>query len=278
MQHFSADRGYVVLARDIPDHQREAAANLAISLVPQSSLDTLDSQYEPLPESLRIGTADAYLKLEENLLQLPDILTPLLNYRNTTFWYQTTPRAMTQAIALTRRLSEKIDLSHRYHKALLLDIISLFSLSTIAVGSEILRLGTENILDSVRALTFGGAEGIMRRQQIIRRFEDILQKISYQAPLQLSDATMFELDPPYLRSIADILTRILARPVGSAEIPRYLRIRLMQGILYDDWNIERAFGDQYSQLSDKLATDLAITFLRSCGFDLEAARRLGFQV
>ena len=278
MQHFGADRGYVVLARDIPDHQREAAANLAISLVPQSSLDTLDSQYESLPVGLRIGTADAYLKLEDNLLQLPNSLTPLLNFRDTTFWYQTSPRAMTQAITLTRRLSGKLDLSHKYHKALLLDIISLFSLSIIAVGGELLRLGPEGILDSIRALIFGGAEGITRRRQLIRGFEGILQKVSQQNPLLPNDAAMFDLDPPYLHPIADMIVRVLARPIESSEIPRYLRVRLIQGVLYEEWDIQQFFGDKYSQLADKLAADLAITFLKSCDFDLEAARKLGFQV
>jgi len=276
MDHFMADRGYVVLARSIPEHQREAAANLAVTLLNESDLSAIEARYGELPDSLRIGKMDAHNYLEGNLRRLPSGLAKLVGFRDTAFWYSNTPRALSQSISLTRRSLGKIDLKHKFHKAIIMDVMGLFALSLITLAGDLIRLAPTNLLDSIRALFFGGPEGIARREQIIRRFQDILSKISRQSQLPLDDQSLFQLDPPYLPLIGDALVRVLARPIEAAEAPRYLKTRLMHGTLYNEWDLPEILGDSYSPLADKVATDIALAFLKSCGLGTDAAMQLGF--
>jgi len=277
MDHFKADRGYVVLARTIPEHQREAAANLNVTLLNVSDLTTIEARYGELSDDLRIGKLDAHNYLEGNIRSLPAGLASLVGFRDTTYWYSTTPRAMSQSISLVKRSIGGLDLKQRFHKAILMDVIGLFALSSVTLASDLMRLAPLNLLDSIRALFFGGPEGIVRREQIIRQFQEILSKISKQRELPLDQQDLFQLDPPYLAAIADAVVRVIARPIEAAEAPRYLKTKLMHGILYDEWDLPEIIGDSYSPLADKIATDIGLAFLKSCGLGSDVAIQLGFK-
>ena len=273
MKHLDADRGYVILARDIPEHQRGAAANLGVTLLQAPEISELESRYPAVPESLMVGTSVPYQYLEGNLHQLSKNLARLVGYRDTMFWFFPPTRAIAEGINITRAAMDELDLKQRFHRALLLDMAALFALATITVASYVMRLGQAEIIDTLRNLFFGGAAGVARREAMIRRIRTLLSQVSQQAELPLDDAT-FQLDPSYLTVVAEAVVRIMASPVEGGQAPRYLKARLLHGVLYDEWNIEEIFGAAYSPVADKLAVDLALAFLKSSGLNAGAAEAL----
>jgi hypothetical protein len=275
MRHLVAERGYVVLTRGIPEHHREAGANLGVTLLQEADLDGFQARYPPIPEHLRVGSLAAHKYLEGNLDTVSKRLTTLVEFRDTMFWFYTPSRALTESIALTRGLIGEIDLKQKFHRALILDVASLFAVATLTVAGQLLRLASADIIETLRALFFGGLTGIARREQMIRRIRTIVQQVSHQGELPLDDAALFQLDPPYLTAIGEAVVRVMARPIEAAQAPRYLKVRLMHGLLFDEWDMLDLFGEMYSPLADKLATDLALAFLKSCGLNTEAAKMLG---
>lgn len=276
MDHLGADRGYVILNRFIPEHHREASANLGITLLGAKELGNVEARFPTLSADVRIGRTDSHRELEESAAGVAKELSHLLEFRNTRFWYYTASQAIMVAIAVTRRSLDKMDLAKKPHRALLLDVIGLFSIAMLTLASQIMRLEPADVLSSVRAHFYGGPEGIARREQIIRRVETILQGVSGQQRLPLDENAVLQLDPPYLPSLADALVRLIGRPLDAAEVPRYLKARLMHGVLHERQQLNDAFPEGYAPLADKLAADVAFTFLRSAGLPREAAKELGF--
>ena len=277
MEHLRAERGYTVLSREVPEAQRESAAKLSVTIVHERHLNDIASRYPQVPANLKIGNKEAHTYLEGNLTSLPRRLGKLLDYRNTGYWYYTSARAISQAIAITRQSAGDIDLQNKWHKALLLDISTLYAISVLSLAGELISLMPSDVLDGVRILFFEGLEGVERRQIMIRRLQSILEKVTAQAQLPLNGVEVFQLDPPYLPGLADALTRVMARPIDAAEIPRYLKVRLIHGVLYDEWDLGQLLGEQYSVLADKLASDIGLSFMSACGFDTRQSALLGFR-
>jgi hypothetical protein len=148
-------------------------------------------------------------------------------------------------------------------------------MATITVAGQITRLGSTDIIETLRALFFGGAGGIARREQMIRRIRSIVEQISQQAELPFDDPAIFQLDPPYLTPVGEAVARVMARPIEAGQALRYLKSRLMNGVLYDEWDLRGYFGDSYSAIADKLAVDLVLAFLKSSGLDAESSQILG---
>ena len=276
MEHLGVRRGYVVMARTVPEHQKEAAAGLGVSLLESEKLVVLQSRYPDLREHTRIGTREAHNYLEGNLSGVSEELSELLRYRDTTYWYLSPPRALTQAISIARRCRSAIDLSQKFHRALLLDVITLFGIALITLAGEVTKLAPSDLLEALRAYLFGGAEGITQRAQLIKQIRLLVDQLSGQQRLPIEEGAV-QLDPPYLTTLAEALTRVMARPTDAAEAARYLKVRLIHGILYQDWDLPGIIGESYSPIRDKLATDLALTFLKASDFDLDSAKQLGFR-
>jgi hypothetical protein len=275
MDHIAAERGYVVLARDIPEYQREAASHLAITLMDEAAINTFESRYPALVSGLRIGDMATHKYLEGNLTTLPHELDRIVEFRNTAFWYYTPSRAIMRAVELVSRAASKIDLRQKFQQALLVDVITLFSLAMLTLAHEIILLSPDDLPTSLRAIMFGGPEGVAKREQAIRGIESLVAKMSQQARLPTDDS-VFQLDPSYLPTLAEALVRIIARPPAASEALRHLKVRLLHGVLYGEWDVESIMKEDYFPLADKLATDLALAFLRSCGLNGDAPRTLKF--
>jgi hypothetical protein len=278
MQHFAAERGYVVLSRAIPEHHREAAASLGVSLLHESDINEFQARYAKLPENLQIGVVGTHKYLENNLVSLPKNLAPMTEFRDTMYWFYSAPRAIAESISVTRSVGEQLNLTQKFHRALLLDIATLFSLSSLTVAGQLLRFASSDVLETLRALFFGGAAGIARREQMIRRIRLIVEEISQQTELPFDDPSLFQLDPPYLTPVGEAIARVMARPLEAAQAPRYLKLRLVHGVLRDEWDIAKFVGDEYSIVADKLASDLVLALLRACGLNSAGPRILGASI
>ena len=190
----------------------------------------------------RIGKAESFNYLKKEVCPtLPADLSLLSRLRNTAFWYYAAPRAIMSAIAVARRSASLLDFSAKFHKALLLDVATLFSLALLTLGGEILRSETPDLLGTVRAHFYGGPEGIARREQIIEKYTTMVSNLTAQQTLPLDEDGLFTLDAAYLPIIADLLMRLTAHPVEASSVPRYLKVRLMHGVLYDEWDTKAAF-------------------------------------
>lgn len=275
MDHVGAGRGYVVLSRAIPEHQRAAAANLGITLVDEPALPTLSARYPSLNARLRIGDRESHNYFESNIIRLPKQFHSLLDLRDTTFWYISSARAISQAVQRTRKIRNDIDFRQKFQKALLLDVAALFSLAVLDIACDVSRLASSDLLDSIRSTFFGGPEGVARREQLMRSIEVLVRHVTQQAKLPIDVEESFELDPPYLPAVAEIVARLVAHPLHAAEAPRYLKLRLVHGALYGENDLADLLGIAYSSVADKLAGDIALAYMKASGFDLQSTKELG---
>ena len=274
MHHFGGHHGYVVLTRDFPGYQREAAASLGVTLLRENELTQLESRYPTPSSSLKIGDASTYDYTATAFGGLPKTLQRLVEFRDTTFWHNTPVRGIAQAISLTRAARDDIDENSRVHSALVLDVATLFALAIIEQAWRLIKLSPSDLLASIRAELFGGPEGISRRSQIVGKLQALVGSLTAQSQLPLPDE-VFQLDPPFLPVVGDVIARVMARPLEAAEAPRYLKVRLVNGVLNDDWNIEEAIGQElYSPISDKIAGDLVLGLLKAADIPVSELRHL----
>ncbi len=171
-------------------------------------------------------------------------------------------------------MHDKVDFDQKFQRALFLDVAGLFSLAILGLAFEVSRLAASDLLDSVRSLFFGGPEGIARREQILKSVEALVIHASQQTQMPLGGSS-FQLDPPYLQIIAEVVARVIARPLEAGEAPRYLKLRLMHGVLYGENDLPALIGRTYSAVADKLAGDIALAFMKAAGFDLAATKDIG---
>jgi len=73
--------------------------------------------------------------LEGNLNSISNKLNRLVEFRDTLFWFYDAPRSIMEAISVTRSALNDIDLRQKFHKALLMDVIGLYSLSILTLAN-----------------------------------------------------------------------------------------------------------------------------------------------
>jgi hypothetical protein len=262
MDHLGGHVGYVVMARDIPRHQREASSRLGVSLLREADLVTLEARYPPCPGAEMVGDVGTYGLWERGLASLPKDLALLKEFRSTAFWYYRPPRAVMSAIAVTRRAGSQLDPTQRFHRALVADVICLFALALLDLGAEFIRLHPDNLLEALRASFFGGPEGIARRESILKTLQDVLHQATAQGRLPLLESERLDLDPPYLPRLADLLIRATAKPLEASQVPRHLKLTLTSGVLHDRWDFEAKGRDTDAEITAKLASDFGLAFLK----------------
>lgn len=271
MDHFKADRGYEVLSKKLSPYEKQVAANLGITLLDESSLQALEERYHANHAPLRIRLIDdkAYAYLEDNIHQVDSGLTPLLNYRQYTFWQNDANRNLLNAISAVRKTHSILQSSQKFHRILLLDIVALFSVAFLETCGILFRTNPDNVLEALRTHLFGGPLALQTREILLKDIRTLVESLQIQPPLFRGHevARRLSLDPEYLPSLSDMAQRFVSKPSEARTVPRYLQALILERALYDGSMLRDIFAEDYSDITFKFVHDLAQFFKDATGVD-----------
>lgn len=267
MEFFGAATGYLALNTPGPisENQRLVAHRLGVTILNTDNLGNLENRVRVADTaSLQMTKRDSWVILEKNLQQLPQPLHPLLTLRRHRYWLNPPYQNLHSVISLCARHAKDIDESNRHHVALVLDLLSLFSVALLKMTAYVAKTNPENPEVELRAYFFGGYPEMRRRESIIENVKQIVAEVPGQKELF---AEKLRLDPDYLRTLFELAYRLLNRPEDSRQLPRYLQAVLFEKTLYKSENSDgvKYLNERFSEVTKKFARDVVRFFRDATG-------------
>ena len=271
MEFFGASKAYLGLhgkdgaAVAIPGFQRTVADRLGVTILNEDNLSNLERRLVTSETTqLRLSRAESWRYLEGNLATLSKGMGPLLQFRKHDYWMNESHQNLHALISLVDRHRKLFDERNRMHRALALDLLSLFAFSVLHMSAYALRTNPEDPENELRAYFYGGYAEMARRQAIV----DNISRLIGGRPCQASFLEReLQLDPEYLRSLFDLAFRLLNKPVDASQILRYLQVLLFETA--PSGGQEGGGADPlqagFSDVTKKLARDIAKFFSGATG-------------
>jgi len=268
MDHFQADRGYEVLSKKLSPYEKRVAADLGITLLDESSLQALEKRYhaDHVPLRIRLTDDKAYAYLESNIQRVDSELAPLLNYRKYAFWQNQANRNLLSAISIVRKVHNILEPSQRFHRILLLDIVTLFSVAFLEACGILFRTNPDDVFQALRSYIFGGPLALQTKEIVLRDIKTLVESLQIQLSLFPEETRRrLSLDPEYLPPLSDMAQRFISKPSEARNIPRYLQAVIFERALYDGNPLRDIFMNEYSDITFKFVHDLAHFFIDATG-------------
>lgn len=267
MDFFGASKGYLSLRTNdpVPEVQRIVANKLGVTILEENNLVNLERRTVNLEiQKLKLSKLESWLYFESNLANLSKEISPLLNFRKYKYWMIPPHQNLHASISLVTKHSRLFDETNKLQKALVLDLLTLFTLSVLQMSAYVFRINPENPEIELKSYFYGGYAEMKRRESIVENVKKLMENIPMQR--SLFNET-FKLDPDYLPKLFDIAFRLLNKPFNSSHIPQYLQTVLFEKILYKGENPEgmKYLETRFSDITKKLARDIAKFFRDSTG-------------
>lgn len=262
MDFFRASKGYLSLGTSNPisETQRIVGQRLGITILDERNLTSLEKRMvNPSSQQLKLSKPESWTYFENNIADLSKDLTPLLNFRKHTYWMNPSHENLYALISLVGKHSKYFDKTNRLQKALVLDLLILFTLSVLQMSAYVFRVNPENPEIELRSYFYGGYANMRRRQDITENIRKLVKSIPGQG--NLFEDTL-KLDPDYLTNLFDIAYRLLNKPFDSSQIPRYLQLIIFEKILHKGESAEgmKYLESSFSEITRKLTRDIGKFF------------------
>ncbi|MBX6422496.1 hypothetical protein [Thermosulfurimonas sp. F29] len=272
MDFFGTKKGYLCLGtnQSIPENQRIVAQKLGITILNQDNLLNLEKRVlDTNTKYLNFSNPECWLYFERNISQISKDLEFLLLFRKHYFWMNSPYQNISRLLIYTTKYAGKFNPKDKFHKALAVDLLTLFSLSILQMSSYVFHINPENPELELRSYFYGGYDEMKRRETIVDYINKLLQKMCKQG--QLFEVPTLQLDPDYLPNLFDIAFRLLNKPKDSSQILRYLQLVLFEKVLYQGNNVNgiKYIDSNFSDITKKLTRDLAKFFCSSTGLSEE---------
>ncbi|GFP18551.1 hypothetical protein HKBW3S03_00056 [Candidatus Hakubella thermalkaliphila] len=267
MDFFGASKGYLSLgtSNPIPEAQRIVAHKLGVTILNESNLVNLEKRVVNLSNpQLQSSKPESWLYFENNLTNLSKELVPLLKFRKHNYWINPAHQNLHALISLVTKHNELFDEMNKLQKALILDLLTLFTLSVLQMSAYVFRINPENPEIELKSYFYGGHAEMKRRLGIVENIKKLMESMPIQRSL-FNDT--LKLDPDYLPGLFDISFRLLNRPSDSSQILRYLQTILFEKILYKGEGAEAMeyLETDFSDIAKKLTRDIVKFFRDSTG-------------
>jgi len=267
MDFFGASKGYLSLKtkNPIPEVQRIVAYRLGVTILDENNLSNLEKRVSN-SGSLRLqsGKPDSWLYFENNLTTISKNLAPLLNFRKHKYWINQPYQNLYSLISVIGKNRRFFDGENRLQRALVLDLLALFSLSLLQMSAYVFQVNPENPEMELKAYFYGGHTEMQRKQIIINNIQKLIENIPQQGDLFNQH---LKLDPEYLPNMFDVGFRLLNKPFDSSQILRYLQVVLFEKTLNKGENQEglNYLDTSFSDTTKKLTKDIAKFFSDATG-------------
>ena len=239
MDYIGSPRGYVVVRRAVEEDHKLAAYSMGITLFSDSDfLVFLNKMLPPtFPHKMRIFDYASWKYLEDNLSGI-SAFARIQDYRNHRFWVDDPARRIRYCLLEVREQRKKLEPSQKHHKALVLDMITLFS---VAFQEMICRLFHLHLLTDDKLLAdsylktfiYGGRETYDYFNQLSKS----IQKLQAQSAPTLLPVEVQELSLPEWDRFIQLYRTVLENPQKIRNIPRFLRFVLFERLLFDNSEI-----------------------------------------
>lgn len=263
MDLFGSSRGYLAVdtRNSIPESQRRVSAKLGVTILNEENLCNLEKRtLDSDTGKLKLGQAGSWLYHERNLATLRKELDPLLRFRKHDYWINEHYQNIVTILTALPKYNNLMEENNRFHKALVIDLMSLLSLSLLHMGRFVFQTNPENAKQELRAYVYGGYRELKMREGIVQNIRKLVESSQQQRSLFDSD---IKLDPEYLPRLFDLVFRWINKPADAAQILRYLQVVLFEKTLHNQGNpqgmetIEKGFSD----ITKKFVKDLAFLII-----------------
>ena len=267
MNFFGSTKGYLCLGSSEPisEAQRIVAYKLGVSILDENNLTNLEKRVvNPSFLKLKSSTPESWLYFENNITNLSKEIAPLLSFRKHNYWMNPSHKNLHSLLSLVAKYNKSLDETNRLLKALVLDLLTLFTISVLQMSGYAFRINPENPEIELKSYFYGGYTEMKRRQDIVDNIKKLVSSIPDQRSLFNEN---LELDPNYLLDLFNIAFRLLNKPLDSSQIPRYLQIILFEKILYKSENVDgmNYLETGFTDITKKLTRDIAKFFCATTG-------------
>ncbi len=269
MDFFNAQKAHLVLGTDVavPHVPRAVATKLGIGVITNAYLAQQEKRVQGvLPPDLKVLLPDAWDYLETNLTGLSAAVAPLVEYRRYDFWQRDPYQNLQDIVSLMREAATHLDASQRFHRALVVDLLSLYTIALLQLTAHVMLRGADKPAGDILAFLLGGENSMKSKERMLGTLRDFLGQMSSEQPTLFGDVTLPNVEPDYFSPLVDVVARLLNRPTAASQVPNFLQAVLFERILNKDPNAdyhEKAFDD----ITKKLARDIATFFLGATGID-----------
>lgn len=271
MDFFGAKKGYLCIGSDrsIAENQRVVSSELGITILNMPNLTNLENRYESVTPSLSFSTKESWQYFEGNLTTLPNVLSPILEFRKHKYWLTPHHDRIHALISIVEGNKNQFHSPSRFIKTLLLDMLTLFSISILKMSSYALSVNPENPEVVLRSYFYGSYSEMRRREIIVENLRHLASSIPEQPTLfpNKDYRNRIKLDPEYMPQLFDIAYRLLNKPLDASQIPRFLQLVMFERVLYQHKNEKgiKYIEEKFSEITKKLARDIAKLLSDSTG-------------
>ena len=190
----------------------------------------------------------------------------LYRYRKCEFWLDSPEKSIRQCIYKTKSIAADFVVSQKLQTALILDTVTLFSLSFLRLAAQLFHLylipNNKQDMDAyLKAHLYGGQDDYSNYNEMYR----IAKKLEFETQQSTANSVGIpDLELPEWSIFLKVFRQVVENPNRMRDVPRIFRFVLFERLLYDnsDVSVENAIPDVSSN-SVSLALDLLEYFLKA---------------
>jgi len=212
----NADKGIVLLTKEIERDHKQLSANINVSLFSEKDFDIYASKtcynYKSVDSALCNGeTWDKYFELYK---RFPELETAIKFMKND-FWNISDPKLkLRKTLFIVREIRRELNPENKDHLGFLIDLISLFSISLTRVTVDIfnqylLPESKENLSRELKIWIWGGMDQFLYWNKL------------YQIASQKGNENEIEL--PEWELFVQLIRQLLEEPHQTTQVPLLLR-------------------------------------------------------
>lgn len=273
MEYFGAARGYLLLnpKKPITEDHKLGARSMGITLLSEEDFEILFSRLlrQNVPARMKLFREDSWTYLEQGISNI-GFAKRINDYRKYQYWLDSPARSLRYCLFEPMSINEKIDPRQKFQRALILDMVTLFSISFMSMVSHLfhIHLIPEKKADMdeyLKAYVYGGRETYNQVNRLHRAVQDMG---NYYSGKQSVDDSIRDLSLPEWEHFLHLFRTVLDNPAQFTDVPRLLRFVLFERLLYE--NNEVALVEALPSTSThaiKFAIDVADYFLKASKLD-----------
>lgn len=267
MEYLKAKRGYLILRTRgaITEDHKLGAKSIGITLMSENEFQVFHSKLlrKQFPLGMRLFQESSWQYFEQNIASI-GAAKRLNEYRKYQYWLDTPSRALRYCLFETREINETIDPRQKLQRALVLDMLTLFSVAFMNMVCHLFHIylvpEKKDELDSyLKAYVYGGRETYNQINRLRRELQSLANYYSNDNRDSFGDLSLPEWD-----RFLQLFRTVVEEPAYFREVPRFLRFILFERLLYNDGQIPiREALPSISTYTVKFAIDLSDYFLRA---------------
>lgn len=271
MEYLGVHRGYLVLrtSRPITEDHKLSARAMGVALMSEDDFRVFQSKLLPedFPQEMMLFREESWQYLEGNIAHIGQ-LDQLNEYRTYRYWLDSPPRALRYSLLETRTARDSIDPRDKLQRALILEMVTLFSIAFLDMLCHLFHIylipERKSDLDTyLKAYVYGGREYYAHLNQLTRSLQRL--RADYAGSGE-GEQPIADLSLPEWERFLQLFRTVLEHPIQFRDTARFLRFLLFERLLYENRQVKLTDAlPATTTHTIKLAMDITDYFLRASG-------------